>query len=137
MEKTLLVGDHVLVRKLGFAADLPLVGGRVPGWKHARRGELVSFRHPRTGLTYLKRVVAVGDDTVEMRDHRLIVNGAMLAEDYVSSSQLWRTMPQQRIKPGENVGWGKDDTLFAKITGVVEFRDRGSMGKFVSIKTVA
>ena len=38
-----------------------------------------------------------------------------------------------RIKPGINVGLGKDDTLFAKITGVVEFRDRGRMGKFVSI----
>jgi len=39
------------------------------------------------------------------------------------------------IKAGENVGWGKDDTLFAKVTGTVLFRDRGRMGKFVSIKT--
>ena len=39
-----------------------------------------------------------------------------------------------RIKPGVNVGLGKDDTLFAKIQGVIEFRDRGRMGKFVSIK---
>jgi large subunit ribosomal protein L27 len=39
-----------------------------------------------------------------------------------------------RIKPGVNVGLGKDDTLFAKIPGVIEFRDRGRMGKFVSIK---
>ena len=38
-----------------------------------------------------------------------------------------------RIKPGVNVGWGKDDTLFAKISGVVQFRDRGRMGKYVSI----
>ena len=38
-----------------------------------------------------------------------------------------------RIKPGMNVGIGKDDTLFAKVTGIVEFRDRGRMGKFVSI----
>ena len=38
-----------------------------------------------------------------------------------------------RIKPGANVGRGKDDTLFAKVTGLVEFKDRGSMGKFVSI----
>ena len=37
-------------------------------------------------------------------------------------------------KPGRNVGRGKDDTLFAKMTGVVEFRDRGRMGRFVSIK---
>jgi large subunit ribosomal protein L27 len=38
------------------------------------------------------------------------------------------------IKAGENVGTGKDDTLFAKITGIIEFRDRGRMGKFVSVK---
>jgi large subunit ribosomal protein L27 len=38
-----------------------------------------------------------------------------------------------RLKPGLNVGRGKDDTLFAKITGVIEFRDRGKLGKFVSI----
>jgi large subunit ribosomal protein L27 len=35
--------------------------------------------------------------------------------------------------PGLNVGRGKDDTLFAKIDGTVEFRDRGRRGKFVSI----
>lgn len=38
-----------------------------------------------------------------------------------------------RIKPGTNVGRGKDDTLFAKITGVIEFKDRGALGKFVSV----
>jgi large subunit ribosomal protein L27 len=38
-----------------------------------------------------------------------------------------------RLKPGLNVGRGKDDTLFAKISGVIEFRDRGKLGKFVSI----
>jgi large subunit ribosomal protein L27 len=39
-----------------------------------------------------------------------------------------------RIKPGENVGLGKDDTLFAKVTGVIQYRDRGRLGKFVSIQ---
>ncbi len=39
-----------------------------------------------------------------------------------------------RIKPGVNVGLGKDDTLFAKVAGIIEFRDRGRQGKFVSIK---
>jgi large subunit ribosomal protein L27 len=39
-----------------------------------------------------------------------------------------------RIKPGTNVGLGKDDTLFAKISGIIEYRDRGRHGKFVSIR---
>ena len=38
-----------------------------------------------------------------------------------------------RIKPGENVGVGKDDSLFARVTGTVSYRDRGRMGKFVSV----
>jgi large subunit ribosomal protein L27 len=38
-----------------------------------------------------------------------------------------------KIKPGENVGIGRDDTLFAKISGIVEFQDRGRLGKFVHI----
>ena len=37
------------------------------------------------------------------------------------------------IKPGENVGRGKDDTLFARITGTVRFQERGRLGKFVSV----
>ena len=38
-----------------------------------------------------------------------------------------------RVKPGLNVGRGKDDTLFAKITGVVKYEDKGRMGKFISV----
>jgi len=38
-----------------------------------------------------------------------------------------------KLKAGENVGRGKDDTLFAKVTGVIQFRDRGQMGRFVSV----
>jgi large subunit ribosomal protein L27 len=37
------------------------------------------------------------------------------------------------LKPGLNVGRGKDDTLFAKVDGVVRFQDRGQIGRFVSI----
>ncbi|HEX3553051.1 MAG TPA: 50S ribosomal protein L27 [Thermoanaerobaculia bacterium] len=35
--------------------------------------------------------------------------------------------------PGQNVGQGKDDTLYAKVDGVVKFQDRGRRGKFVHI----
>ena len=41
------------------------------------------------------------------------------------------------LKPGKNVGRGSDDTLFAKIDGVVKFSDRGQHGRFVSIEPVA
>ena len=37
------------------------------------------------------------------------------------------------FKPGPNVGRGQDDTLYAKITGVVRFTDKGERGKLVSV----
>ncbi len=41
------------------------------------------------------------------------------------------------LKPGLNVGRGKDDTLFAKVDGVVRFQDRGQIGRFVSVDPIA
>ncbi len=41
------------------------------------------------------------------------------------------------LKPGLNVGRGKDDTLFAKIDGVVRFQNRGQQGRFVAIDPIA
>jgi large subunit ribosomal protein L27 len=38
-----------------------------------------------------------------------------------------------RLKAGDNVGLGKDDTLFAKVSGVVRFEDKGRLGRYVSI----
>jgi len=38
-----------------------------------------------------------------------------------------------RFKPGANVGIGSDDTLYAKITGIVKFEDRGRKGRFISV----
>lgn len=40
------------------------------------------------------------------------------------------------FKPGVNVGRGKDDTLFARISGIVKFENKGSRGKFVSVLPV-
>lgn len=41
------------------------------------------------------------------------------------------------LKPGQNVGRGSDDTLFAKIDGRVKFVDRGRLGRFVAIEPVS
>lgn len=53
--------------------------------------------------------------------------------EFVTGGSIIVRQRGTRIKPGVNVGIGSDDTLYARIPGVVEFRDRGRMGKFVSI----
>ena len=37
------------------------------------------------------------------------------------------------LKPGENVGRAKDDSLFAMVDGVVDFKDKGRLGRYVSV----
>jgi large subunit ribosomal protein L27 len=39
-----------------------------------------------------------------------------------------------RLKPGKNVGRGKDDTLFAKVDGIIRFVNRGNLGRFVLVE---
>jgi large subunit ribosomal protein L27 len=41
------------------------------------------------------------------------------------------------LKPGQNVGRGKDDTLFAKIDGIVQFQQKGQAGRFVHVLPAA
>jgi large subunit ribosomal protein L27 len=57
------------------------------------------------------------------------------AGEMVSGGSILVRQRGTRFYPGENVGIGKDDTLFAKIPGIVEFRDRGRQGRFISIRT--
>ena len=57
--------------------------------------------------------------------------------EFVTGGSILVRQRGTRYKPGENVGVGKDDTLFARVTGLVLFRDRGRMGKFISIQAEA
>jgi large subunit ribosomal protein L27 len=52
---------------------------------------------------------------------------------WVSGGSILVRQRGTRFKPGLNVGIGKDDTLFAKVSGVVQFQDKGQNGRFVSI----
>lgn len=53
--------------------------------------------------------------------------------EFVSGGSIIVRQRGTRYKPGKNVGLGKDDTLFAEVTGTVEFRDRGRLGKYVNV----
>lgn len=53
--------------------------------------------------------------------------------EFVTGGSILVRQRGTRYKPGKNVGVGKDDTLFARVPGTVEFRDRGRLGKFVNI----
>jgi large subunit ribosomal protein L27 len=55
------------------------------------------------------------------------------AGQLVSGGSILVRQRGTRYRPGNNVGIGKDDTLYARITGIVKFEDKGRMGKFISV----
>lgn len=112
MENTLLVGDFLLVNKIVYGAEIPGTDLHVPGFDRPSRGEVVVFeppdgagQPPRTN--YVKRIVGVPGDTIEMRQGRLYVNGRSLEEPYVKQGRRSGDMPSGQFawQRGHLVNW--------------------------------
>jgi signal peptidase I len=83
MEGTLLVGDFLLVNKAVYGAEIPITHTRLPAFSHPQRGDVLVFLPPHDPeRNYVKRLVGVGGDTLEMRDKVLFRNGKPLDEPY-------------------------------------------------------
>ena len=85
MEGTLLVGDFLLVNKLVYGAEVPFTGVKLPGIRTPKRGDIIVFQWPvdRT-KNFVKRIVGMPGDTLQMLDGQLIRNGIPQRESYVS-----------------------------------------------------
>ena len=90
MENTLLVGDFLFVDKTGYGGQfqVPFTGLRflrLPGYAEPRRDGIVIFRSVEDStpnLDVVKRLIAVGGDTLQMVNDTLIRNGVRLEEPY-------------------------------------------------------
>jgi len=85
MERTLLIGDFLLVNKAEYGAQVPFTHWRLPRIRAPRRGDVVVFEWPEDRTKNLvKRLVGLPGDTLAMRDGVLIRNGQRVDEPYVS-----------------------------------------------------
>lgn len=83
MERTLLVGDHLLVSRFGYDAEVPFTGWHMRLWREPHRQQVVVFRAPLPGSPdFIKRLIGLPGDTVEIRHGVVWVNGKALAEPY-------------------------------------------------------
>ncbi|HHB76837.1 MAG TPA: signal peptidase I [Desulfobulbus sp.] len=76
MLPTLQIGDHLLVNKFIYGVKVPFSGRVLIPIKNPRPNDIVVFKFPKNPkLDYIKRVIAVAGDTVEIRNKRIFVNG--------------------------------------------------------------
>ena len=77
MEPTLEIGDHILVNKFLYGVKIPFTGLSFWAWEQPQRGDVVVFTYPlEPEKDFIKRVIAVGGDTVRMVNKKLYINGA-------------------------------------------------------------
>jgi signal peptidase I len=83
MEPNLLVGDHLLVNKFVFAPTAYPAERALLPMREIRRGDIVVFKFPEDPeRDFIKRVIGLPGDTVELRSREVFINGQKAAEPY-------------------------------------------------------
>ncbi len=84
MENTLLVGDFLFVNKFLYGAHVPLTDMALPAIREPRRGDVIVFKYPLDARKdFIKRVVGLPGETLEIRDKVVYINGRAIDESYV------------------------------------------------------
>lgn len=89
MVPTLVQSDRVLVNRMVYRFGEP------------QKGDVVVFRSPISNEDYIKRVVAVGGDTVAVKEGKLLVNGLEQNEPYVYEATIDRDFQEVTVPAGE------------------------------------
>jgi signal peptidase I len=91
MLPTIQIGDHLFVNKLAYSLHIPFTSIEVARWGAVGRGDIVVFLSPAKGgneeggrIDLIKRVVAVGGDTVEIHNKKLYVNGDPIEDSHAN-----------------------------------------------------
>ena len=83
MKSTLLVGDHILVNKFIYGVKLPFLNTTLIGVTEPKRGDIVVFKFPEDPKKdFIKRVIGISDDVLEIRNKKVYLNHKPIADTY-------------------------------------------------------
>jgi len=95
MEDTLLVGDHLMVNKFIFAPLQPEPIRAILPVRDVSRGDVVVFKYPDDPeMPFIKRVIGLPGETVELRRRQVYINGTALDETYKFHKRRGRLDPR-------------------------------------------
>ncbi len=86
MRMTLLEGDRLLVNKLYYGALMPMTHYRLPGISHPKRGDIIVFKFPEDPKRdFIKRLIAVGGEVVEIKFGDIYINGELVLDPVIKN----------------------------------------------------
>jgi signal peptidase I len=103
MLPTLLIGDHLLVNKFIYGIKIPFSGKLLVPIKDPESGDIIVFKFPRDrSIDYIKRVVGVPGDRIEVKDKKLYRNGKRAEDPHAHFSST--TVLPASVSPKDNFG---------------------------------
>ena len=135
MVQTLLVGDHILVNKFLYGVKIPLLRRTIIPVREPKRGEIVVFIYPNDrSKDFIKRVIGVSGDTIEIKNKKIFINGKEYSDSYgiYSDNVIYPATMQPRDNFGpvtvpKNslfvMGDNRDESLDSRFWGFVDLKD--------------
>jgi signal peptidase I len=132
MENTLLVGDHIFVNKFIYGYHIPFTEGRFLEFWKPRHGDIIVFVFPEdTSKDFIKRVIGVPGDVIEVKHKSIIRNGELLIESFAQYKEdteqsmfvrAWEEMPPITVPPGKYfvLGDNRDRSYDSRFWGFVD-----------------
>lgn len=87
MQNTILIGDHLFLDKVLYGPQIPFTDYHLPAIKQFKRGDVIAFRYPLDPkVVFVKRLIGLPGDTIQVKNKQLYVNGELLQEPCVVHS---------------------------------------------------
>ncbi len=100
MLETIQIGDYILVNKLSYGLKLPFSGTWIYKAEGPQYGDIIVFKYPKNpSVDYIKRVVGLPGDIIEMRDKQFYRNGEKVVEDYIIQTRPHYYGPLDNMPP--------------------------------------
>ncbi len=135
MVPALLVGDHLLVNKFIYGIKIPVIRNILIPVAEPERGDIVVFIYPNDrSKDYIKRVIGVGGDKIEIRNKEILINDKPYKDAFgiYSDSVVYPAMVQPRDNFGPVVvpkgslfvmGDNRDESADSRFWGFVDLKD--------------
>lgn len=135
MVPTLLVGDHILVNKFIYGVKVPFLRKTIIPITHPQRGDIVVFIYPNDrSKDYIKRVIGVSGDKIEIKNKIIFINGKQYSDAYgiYSDNVIYPGSMQPRDNfgpvtvPPESLfvmGDNRDESADSRFWGFVDLKD--------------